>query len=288
MAEQTPSGQRSDERLRRWHRLFGLLLSDHLADSPFSVILEMDLSLKQQFLDVVVVRRSPGQLTHPLPDGLDDLANHNLISFKSYWEALTDWTLKELTGHYVNYRKQVSPRGRLLAEDEFRMIAVCARRPRDLFDTVPPEHARPGVYHCRRGTDMIRVVVVAELLKEERNALLHLFSARPDRVEYGAEHYRMQSPDASTIVNKVIKEYSVEGLAMPYTIEDFRREIARENLHELTAQERLAGLSTEDRLSGIPVEERLSGLTAEEIEACLKRFGKKSPTTAKPKPKRRR
>jgi hypothetical protein len=97
--EQTPSGQRSDERLRRWHRLFGLLLSDHLADSPFSAILEMDLSLKQQFLDIVVVRRSPGRLTHPLPDGLDDLANHNLISFKSYWESLTDWTLKELTGH---------------------------------------------------------------------------------------------------------------------------------------------------------------------------------------------
>jgi hypothetical protein len=158
------------------------------------------------------------------------------------------------------------------------MIAVCARRPRDLFDAVPPEHARPGVYHCRRGTDIIRVVVVAELLKEERNALLHLFSARPDRVEYGAEHYRMQSPDASTIVNKVIKEYSVEGLAMPYTIEDFRREIARENLQELTAQERMQGLS---------LEERLAGFSAKEIEACLRRLEKKSPTTTS-KSKRRR
>jgi hypothetical protein len=66
---------------------------------------------------------------------------------------------------------------------------------------------------------------------------------------------------------------------MPYTIEDFRREIARENLHELTAEERLAGLSTEDRLTG---------LSTEEIEAYLKRFGKKSPGTTKPKQKRRR
>ena len=133
MAEPKSSGQPSDERLRRWHRLFGLLLSDHLADSPFSVVLEMDLSHKQQLLDVVVIRRRPGRLARPLPDGFDDLGDHNLITFKSYWEALTDWVLKELTGHYVNYRKQVSPRGRLLSEDRFRLIAVCARRPRDLF-----------------------------------------------------------------------------------------------------------------------------------------------------------
>jgi hypothetical protein len=151
----------SDERLRRWHRLFGLLLSEHLADSPFSVILEMDLSERQQFLDVVVVRRRPGPMTLPLPDGLDDLADHNLISSKTFWEALTDWTLKELTGHYVNYRKQVSPPRGLLPENQLRMIAVCPRRPRDLFAAVSPEPLRPGVYICRRGTDLIRVVVVA-------------------------------------------------------------------------------------------------------------------------------
>jgi hypothetical protein len=35
------------------------------------------------------------------------------------------------------------------------------------------------------------------------------------------------------------------GLAMPYTMEDFKREVAREHLHELTAEERLAGLPAE-------------------------------------------
>jgi hypothetical protein len=42
---------------------------------------------------------------------------------------LDDWALKELTGHYVNYRKQVSPRGELLPQHSFRLYAVCARHP---------------------------------------------------------------------------------------------------------------------------------------------------------------
>lgn len=148
MSEQLPSEQGASERLRRWHRLFGLLLTDQLAGTSFDVVLEMDLSQKQQLLDVVIVRRRTGGVTPLLPDGLDDLAAHNLLTFKSYREPLGDWALKELTGHYVNYRKHMSPRGQLLPEDQFRLIAVCARRPRDLFRTVPPEPLRPGVFVC--------------------------------------------------------------------------------------------------------------------------------------------
>jgi hypothetical protein len=36
--------------------------------------LEKDLSLKQQFLDVVILRRGSGNLTGRLPDGLENLA----------------------------------------------------------------------------------------------------------------------------------------------------------------------------------------------------------------------
>ena len=62
-----------------------------------------------------------------MPDGLRDLANHNLISFKSFWEPFDDWTLKELTGHYVNYRKQATPhRQELLPESEFRLFGACS------------------------------------------------------------------------------------------------------------------------------------------------------------------
>ena len=92
-----------------WHRLFGLLLTDFFAGSPFVVELEKDLSMKKQLLDVVILRKGQGRFARRLPDGLDNLATHNLITFKSHQEALDDWALKELTGHYVNYRKQVSP-----------------------------------------------------------------------------------------------------------------------------------------------------------------------------------
>ena len=116
---------------RDWHRLFGLLLADFFTESPFAVDIERDLSQQQQLLDVVIVRRGRGRFASRLPDGLDGLADHNLITFKSHREALDGWALKELVGHYVAYRKLVSalPSG-LLPKDRFRLYAVAARFPR--------------------------------------------------------------------------------------------------------------------------------------------------------------
>src|SRR5216683_4901976 len=146
MARQIRAAVSPEDSLRQWHRLFGLLLTDYLAGSPYTVELEMDLSKKQQLLDVVIVRRQRGVMARPMPDGLNDLVEHNLLTFKSHHEPLDDWALKELTGHYVGYRKQISPRGTLLPEEHFRLYAVCARRPRDLFAAMPPEPMQPGVY----------------------------------------------------------------------------------------------------------------------------------------------
>jgi hypothetical protein len=41
-----------------WHRLFGLLLVDFFNGSPYEVEAEKDLSLHQQRLDVVIVRKN--------------------------------------------------------------------------------------------------------------------------------------------------------------------------------------------------------------------------------------
>src|SRR5688572_12734211 len=87
-----------------WHRLFGLSLIDFFRGTPVEVKLEEDLSLKQQRLDVVILRKVAVPLTLRLPDGFEELAAHNLITFKSYQEALDGWALNELVGHYVNYR----------------------------------------------------------------------------------------------------------------------------------------------------------------------------------------
>lgn len=146
--------------LRDWHRLFGLLLTDFLTDSPFIVEVERDLSLQQQLIDVVIVRRRRGRFAGELPDGMGDLAAHSLITFKSHHEALDPWAMKELIGHYVAYRKLVSPStSELLPEEQFRLYAVCARSPQDLPVQVPWRKIVSGVYNCQWGTDAIRVIV---------------------------------------------------------------------------------------------------------------------------------
>src|SRR5262249_46307887 len=157
-------------------------LTDFFSGSPFEVKQEIDLSLKQQFLDVAILRKGPGTISGRLPDGLEELVDYNLISFKSYQEALDAWALKELIGHFVNYRKQVSPSmQQLLPEEVFRLYAVCARYPQVLASTLPLEQIKPGIYYCRFGTDTIRVVVLRQLPQVAHNALWHLFSAVPEQ-----------------------------------------------------------------------------------------------------------
>jgi formylglycine-generating enzyme required for sulfatase activity len=70
----------------------------------------------------------PGRRAHGrLRDGLDNLAGHNLLTYKSLREPLDDWALQELTGHYVNYRKQASPRTGLheVAGNAWEWVADC-------------------------------------------------------------------------------------------------------------------------------------------------------------------
>jgi hypothetical protein len=83
------------EALRDWHRLFGLLLTDFFTGSPFAVDVERDLSVQQQRLDVVIVRRGRGRFAGRLPDGLDGLRPHNLVTFKSHHEALDGWAMND-------------------------------------------------------------------------------------------------------------------------------------------------------------------------------------------------
>ena len=265
-----------------WHRLFGLILMDFFTGSPFIVELEKDLALKKQLLDVVVLRRGPGPFAGRLPDGLDNLAAHNLITFKSHHDALDDWALKELTGHYVNYRKQCSARDQpLLPEAEFRLYAVCSRYPHNLVNHVTLEPVHQGMYACERGTDKIRIIVAGQVSREPQNALLHLFIASAETVGYGAGHYEQRSHDTSSLVGRLLGSYQGEGIAMSYTMADYRRDTAEEYLKELTPEER------RKVLENLTAEERLAGLSAEEIAAYLKKLKSERPSRkARPRHKR--
>src|SRR5205085_4896366 len=87
-----------------------------------------------------------------LPDGLEDLAEHNLITFKSHREALDAWAIRELIAHYVAYRKLVSRSpSDLLPAEQFRLYAVAARFPHNLAGQVPWQQRQAGVYDCQWG-----------------------------------------------------------------------------------------------------------------------------------------
>lgn len=253
-----------------WHRLFGLILTDFFTDSPFVVELEKDLSVQQQLLDVVVIRKLPGVYEGRLPDGFDDLGEHNLVTFKSYQEAFTSWSLKELLGHYVNYRKLISEKpDRLLPEEQFRLFAFVVRYPRQLAGETPLQKVAAGVYDWKGLLPAVRVIVAHELPEEEQNALCLLFSADAEPVLYASRHYQQHSPETSGLLLQLLHRYQKEGVVMPYTLEDFKREFTEEFLKELPIEKRLEGLKPEERLEGLKPEERLEGLKPEDILKTL-------------------
>src|SRR2546421_303210 len=84
---------------------------------------------------------------------------------------------------------------------------------------------------------------LARLAEVERNAVLHLLSAATNKVQYGRSHYDFRSPDGSVVLSKLFEGYQREGLPMPYTMEDFKRDFVREHLQDVTVEERLAGLT---------------------------------------------
>lgn len=122
------------------------------------------------------------------------------------------------------------------------------------------------MYDCRWGTDTVRVVVAGELPQEAHNAPLHLFSASPELVGFGGRAYQRRSEDASALLTLLYEGLEAEGVAMPFTMEDFRRQFLRESLQRLSPKERAK------MLKAIPPEERLAGLTEEQIREYLDRL----------------
>ncbi len=118
-----------------WHELLGKALTDALIGLPYSVSTEEELALRSQRLDVLIIEQASAAGSDPRrtnappqarnvppapehhrpddfqrPDGLEDLAAHNLLSFKAAGAPYDAWALEELNSHYVTYRKLASIR----------------------------------------------------------------------------------------------------------------------------------------------------------------------------------
>lgn len=262
------------EEQRPWHRLFGLSWTDFFRGMPVTVEMEKDLSLKKQLLDILLIRKETSSLQCRLPDGFEELASYNLISFKSHQEKLSAWSLHELIGHYVNLRKQVSPsmdEADLLPTEEFRLFAVSVRFPQQLANNnVLLEQVKAGVYDIQHFSGRIRLVVINQLSLEEQNAMLHLFSTRGELLSYGATHYHMRSTETSSLLYELFDRIREEVHTMPDALEEFTRQTIDRILQKLPPEKRLEGLSPEERLKGLSDEELLKGLSDKQREAILR------------------
>jgi len=260
-----------------WHRLFGLGLTDLFTNTKYQVELEKDLSIQQQFLDVVIIEQTTGPPLSPVPDGLETFAKHNLLTYKSFQETLNRWALKELVSHYTTYRKLVSPDlNHLLPEEDFRLYAATTRYPLNLEKPLGLTKRQTGVYDVEC-CHPIRILVLGEFPPTPNNAFWHLFSAKEERVHYGGKHYHWKYPRLSYFINDLLKHYQLEGI-MPYTVEEYVKDCQRDFLQSLSVEERLAGLSPDEvlprfspdqRLHGLAPDQRLHGLSPDDIEAYL-------------------
>jgi hypothetical protein len=125
-----------------------MALTQYFAGSGWKVDVEVDLSLQQQRLDLVVLRRVGGPAADPVwPDGFGTPAEYNLFTFKALKHPLNAFALKELASHGVNYRKLCSPSpdpDDLLPEEHFRLLAASMHFPRQLASQIALQPRGPG------------------------------------------------------------------------------------------------------------------------------------------------
>ena len=259
--------------MTEWHRLFGLALTDYFDGSSYQVELEKDLSLKQQFVDVIIIEHETGSPLRELPDGLDNLRRHNILSYKSIQESFNAWTCDELLGHYVNYRKQISPSmDKLLPESEFRLYGVSTRYPQKFAQQTTLTPIVQGVYDMPWGGQQVRIIVLGQIAETPRNAIWQLFSAEPDHVKYGASHYQWHIQQLSTIVQELYKRYRLEGITMPYTTNDYYAEVTREHINLLTPEERVKDMSPDDIMDLLFSDEILEHVSPEKKTQILQKL----------------
>jgi hypothetical protein len=192
--------------------------------------------------------------------------------------------VSELIAHYVAYRKLVSPTtSELLPEGDFRLFAVCARTPSGMAGRgrVAMTRLREGVYDATVPSGAIRVVVVRELPREGRNAMLALFGGE-GLLQYGYENHRFRSQGIGSLLGEMLRQAIEEGLIMPDKLQEYLREATDRMLKDLPVEKRLEGVSSADlakvltpeRLKGVPVETLLAALPPETLQELVRRAKK--------------
>ena len=258
---------KKEKEIIKWHHLFGITLTDYFTHSNFEVELEKEVSLKKQYIDIVILRKTEGIALKETVAGLEELNDYNIITYKSYAETLDAWTLEELIGYYSNYRKIISPDlNHLLPTSEFKLYAICTRYPTKLLNNnMLFTKVQPGIIDLTWGNRIIRIIVLKNITKEAQNALWQLFSSQEEGFVFGNDNYQWHCPEEQAILNQLYALYKVKGGKMPYNMTEFTKEFTKEHLHLLEPSDRLQGMAAKDRLQGMAASDRLQGMAASDV-----------------------
>lgn len=105
-------------------------------------------------------------------------------------------------------------------------------------------------------------------------------SAKDDLLEFGRQHYRIRSPETSSLLRLVFLKYQEESLTMPDLLEEITRQTIDEILTKLPPEELRKRLSPKERLEGLSPLERLEGLSPEEVASLVEQLTRKAPPGA--------
>ncbi|KOR33001.1 hypothetical protein TI05_03675, partial [Achromatium sp. WMS3] len=180
--------------LKKRHRLMGRVLQWAIPKNLYDVRLEEETSYSTQLLDGLILKRLPQQSLPKdviLPDGLTLDAEISLLTYKSPLESLNLWTIQELIGHYVGYRKILAaqhPKYTLPDAKQFALYAITTIQPQELIKQVGPTAWQPttksGVYQlCGFGLE-ITVIVINEITTAPHNRPWNLLSSQQTTIDY--------------------------------------------------------------------------------------------------------
>jgi hypothetical protein len=179
---------------KNWHRLMGLLLERTLSEAFWEVRLEAETTRVPQYLDVLILKRpTPMPQAIMLPDGLTLTTEINLLSYKSHQESLTIWTIQELIGHYVSYRKILAVKDQdhtLPDAARFQLYAITTMYPTALatqMGTAWQVTEQSGVYRLIGFGLEITVIVTRQIPPAPHNRPWNLLSHDPKLIRYAVE-----------------------------------------------------------------------------------------------------
>ena len=250
----------NDRPMINWHRIFGITLTDYFLDTPFEVELERDFSVRKQILDVAIIRKDGGTFEGEPADGLEDLSDFNLMTYKSGHEAMNADAIDELPTYFTGLRKMLAPKVR---RDNTRLLAVSTRYPKALNAAIPLQEDKPGIYLVPWGDRSVKIIVPKETDKIPRNAIWHMHGWEQASVDFGLQNYQWKSEGYSSIIKLLDKAYREEGLRM-YTMEDFQKDAAEVILGDMTPEDYVKASSPEN-VAAIPLEKLAKRLSEKEF-----------------------